>query len=729
MSIDWNNLRPLNNSKNDGFEELCCQLAEAESLSGYESFVRKGTPDAGVECYWVHQDGTERAWQAKYFREFLGKQQWNEIDASFRVALAKHPKLTHYYICLPQDLSDGRVKNQKSAKDKWDELVKTWKADARKLGREIEIVFWGQSQLNQRLAKEEHRGLAWFWFNTPAFTNHWFAGQIRDAVANARDRYDPDFHVENAEQQFFDALVRSAPFWQAVGEHVSKARSAANRLFREAISDFDFSPLKNSTAELLSLLDAWLRSTKDSESSRMVRIVPWDDINYHRQQVRDDVEELSSIIRESTRKAAENEAGGTTLIDDRVRPLTSAIWDFQAAMSALGHYLNSPQTECANSAGVLVVGEAGQGKTHTFCRWAQTEHLSGRPVLLLFGEQFQDSEPWSQIISRVGLSCDRDQFLGAIVAAAKAAKKPAVIFIDALNEGDGKKLWIKYLAGMIQRVRELKWIRLCVSVRDSYESLIVPTTAQSELARIQHRGFSGISDTAAAAFFAKYGLRPSAPLMNPEFDNPLFLKLFCEGLKEGGEIDVPKGLRGITAIIRFLLANKNSKLARELDFDPNDNLVERAVHRLSLEMAKSGTDRIPRDDAKNLVNELLPRSSYEQSLFRNLESEAILTSVPLRHRSGPGFSEVVRFTYERFSDHLIAETLIAVERDQIRSVGELASGSRIAALLADESACWERSGLVEALAVQLPETTGKEIFELAKGARGVVSSGRSLTVD
>jgi len=32
MSINWNNIRPLNNSLNDGFEELICQLAEQEDV-------------------------------------------------------------------------------------------------------------------------------------------------------------------------------------------------------------------------------------------------------------------------------------------------------------------------------------------------------------------------------------------------------------------------------------------------------------------------------------------------------------------------------------------------------------------------------------------------------------------------------------------------------------------------------------------------------------------------
>jgi hypothetical protein len=58
VNIDWNAIRPLNASRVDGFEELCAQLARAESPAG-SLFERKGTPDAGVECYAAIEGGSE----------------------------------------------------------------------------------------------------------------------------------------------------------------------------------------------------------------------------------------------------------------------------------------------------------------------------------------------------------------------------------------------------------------------------------------------------------------------------------------------------------------------------------------------------------------------------------------------------------------------------------------------------------------------------------------------
>ena len=70
------------------------------------SFERKGTPDAGVECYCILKDGDEWGWQAKYF-DTLGTSQWSQLDKSVKTALDKHPKLVRYFVCIPLDRPDA----------------------------------------------------------------------------------------------------------------------------------------------------------------------------------------------------------------------------------------------------------------------------------------------------------------------------------------------------------------------------------------------------------------------------------------------------------------------------------------------------------------------------------------------------------------------------------------------------------------------------------------------
>lgn len=84
LNIDFNNIRSINGSANEGFEEFVCQLARREEIPCTKTFVRKGKPDGGVECYWTLEDGSIVAWQAKYFCKAFDDSQYQQIDRSVK---------------------------------------------------------------------------------------------------------------------------------------------------------------------------------------------------------------------------------------------------------------------------------------------------------------------------------------------------------------------------------------------------------------------------------------------------------------------------------------------------------------------------------------------------------------------------------------------------------------------------------------------------------------------
>ena len=119
-AIDFKAIRPHHGRQNDGFEELVCQLAALDTPADVP-FHRKGAgADAGLECYRVERDGSETGWQAKYFFE-LGSGEAGQLRESFDNAVEKPAELARFIVCLPFDLSDGRVGRQKSERDRWDD--------------------------------------------------------------------------------------------------------------------------------------------------------------------------------------------------------------------------------------------------------------------------------------------------------------------------------------------------------------------------------------------------------------------------------------------------------------------------------------------------------------------------------------------------------------------------------------------------------------------------------
>ena len=90
--LDWTNLRTIDGDQRTAFEKLCCQLARDTQPDQGTDFVVKGSGgDAGVECFWVMENGDELAWQAKFFLSAPTSNQWSQIDDSVKTALDKHP--------------------------------------------------------------------------------------------------------------------------------------------------------------------------------------------------------------------------------------------------------------------------------------------------------------------------------------------------------------------------------------------------------------------------------------------------------------------------------------------------------------------------------------------------------------------------------------------------------------------------------------------------------------
>ena len=207
--LTWSSLRSLNGSQQEGFEELCAQLARAEVPEG-ATFYRKGSPDAGVECYCILADGSEWGWQAKFFTASLVDAQWRQIDDSVRTALEKHPKLVRYYVCMPRDRPDARLDGKRSSLQKWHDHVEKWNGWATDRAMRVEFVWWGASELDHRLSQDRNAGRVAFWFgDLRRFNREWFESRLAEAVDTAGERYTPQAHVDLAVAGHLDLFGRA----------------------------------------------------------------------------------------------------------------------------------------------------------------------------------------------------------------------------------------------------------------------------------------------------------------------------------------------------------------------------------------------------------------------------------------------------------------------------------------------------------------------------------------
>ncbi|MCM0150017.1 ATP-binding protein [Photobacterium galatheae] len=378
--------------------------------------------------------------------------------------------------------------------------------------------------------------------------------------------------------------------------------------------------------------------------------------------------------------------------------------------------LDSKAVALASNPYLILDGDAGMGKSHLLADVITKRNESGADSLFLLGQHFvTEEDPWTQLKKKLDIRCSFKEFFGALNAKAEASRQRLVIFIDAINEGKGRYFWPEHIRGFIQKLKKYQWIGLVISVRSSYSELLVPKELLPKdiINRCTHYGFSGNEYEASKLFFNNFGIElPSIPLLHPEFQNPLFLLLFCEGLSKAGYSRIPEGLQGISDIIGFFVNSVNQRLSKpnKFDYPRNINIVEKAINVIISNKANNNTGFVSYENAFVELNKLSQKFGIKAGLLDSLISEGVFSKNAFWIADKGEYQEGIYLSYERFEDHVTAKYLLDTHND-IES--QFQENGVFYELFKDERLCYQNKGLLEALSIQLPELTGKEFFDFA----------------
>ena len=736
-TINWDAIRPHDGTRAGGFQQLCIELAMGEK-SEDTTFFTPGDPDGGVDCYEVFEDGSELGWQAKYF-DSLGESQFSQMDESVRTALNRHPNLVRYIFCIPLNLADPRIEGRKYPQDRWDERVAKWKRWAEEKDLGIEFELWGKSRLVYLLTQEKHAARRFYWFNDKVFDQKWFEARLKEAIDTADDRYTPGLHVDLGITEQLEYFGRTKPSFERMKSWAQwiRQRHGSLRWTRSRSGeDIDCPGLDDLLEAVRGILEEFLALEPD----------PWGEVPLKR--TLDKLSDLDALITNARgsvamlsakyqrqERGADWRAGRSDNPYSRIQGNLNALED---DLATVRYQLNAAE-KFINAKVLLLKGHAGAGKTHLMCDFTRSRVEAGMPALLLMGQQFTEtSGPWSQLLPQIGLSEEAiDDFIGSLEESGRVSGSRALLLIDALNEGRGIEIWPSHLNAFLARLAESKWIGLVLSVRTTYEELVIPGKVREDAVSLEHRGFEGHEYEAARKFFEHYGIEfQSTPLLTPEFKNPLYLKTICRGLQMKGETRMPRGSSGITAAFDLFTEAVNKVLAEKLDYDGRVNRVRAALEAVADRFWESGDYWLERQTVVDLLDEILPDRDYSKSLFRGLLDEGILSEDIRRARDG-GIQYVVRPSYERFGDMVVADLVVADFLRRRDSPGLLGGLRRLLRIGAGKfrrlsglsySQCSttiggvpflkrdNRSispGLLEALCIQVPEETGCELMRLA----------------
>ncbi len=693
LSLDFKRIRENRGTQSGGFEELCCQLAALENPTKGSRFLRKGPgADQGLECYRTYADGNEVGWQAKYFLNGFDDGQVGDLADSLQRALRAHPQLTTFVVCLPIDLRDNRAGKKASEVQRFERWRKKGIDDAAAKGRTIEIELWSASSIGERLGRDDpaYSGRARYWFDTVRFSSSWFREKLDVQRHNLGERYSPESHVELPIQQALQAVARNPELLAApatwAAEITYKMDGAVGSLSRENLSSAA-DRLRHACEPLLESLGAPPMTLEAS-----VPLESWATLAAAA------IESISESLTEVEGKVAEK---------SRYIPRKD-LFDLYSAVDRVREEIANVRWQLMNKRELVISGPGGIGKSHLIADFGHKQLEAGRPFILVLSGSLTDGDPWEQIRGQLDLAeVTNADFLGALDAAAQAADCRAVLAIDALNERHGIAIWETRLPGFIRLVQKYPRLALVLTVRSTYYRFL----PLKGLERVVHPGLAGHAGAAAKVYLDRRGIaRPSSPNLAREFENPLFLRTCCEYLDTEGLKQLPKGMDGVTAVFDFYLTAVADKVQRDLKLIPELKIPRKALGQFLEACAAHGDGgSLSMEDTLKLLEGIHNSGGYaDRNLFSAFMSEGVLTQ-DVEWRPEGADKEIIRFTFERLSDHLRAKRLIS-QIDRADVEGSFRRPPLAGYFEPDES--WQFAGIIEALAVQLPEEFNLELFDV-----------------
>ena len=696
---DFDSIRHWRGSQDQAFEELCYQLRDP-TPEGAE-LVKTGSPDGGLEWYVTLPDGEQWGWQVKYSKNIdslLGN-----MKRSLETVVSKRPKCRKLTFCIPFDLPDGSAPDErKSARQKFDDRKKSWLkgipgADL------VQVELWSEGDLVERLtAHPAGRGIEWFFWQKEVFSQEWFADRQKIAADFAGGRYAPELHVDLPVSFAMEGLALSDAYWRRFSSHRSAVVRAAGEIEVSRYTGIGV------TQELQRLV----QSLTDWQSEVPTRGVLPDRLNVDR------LLTVTGACLDDGHAAWSGSQSASSLesvekrLSERHRDLQYRLQVLLRALEQVQVFLRTDASAAASRGALILTGGAGQGKTHLLCDTVQRAVEAGDPAVVLFGARFSGHQLWSDIAHQLGLpSIGSETLIGAMRAAAEASNTPFLLLIDALNEASDPYLWQVELPALFAEVADKPWISVGVSVRSTYLDMVVPKNGLSDIPRVEYRGFDGRYLEATESFFEFYGLeQPGIPLLTPEFTNPLFLKLYCEGLSEAGPSAPSQGTSHVSQVFDWYITRKTGQIESTLRLDPKTEPVRSAIEAFSRALVKENRDSLPRPVGAKLIDAVAPALiQWPNTLFGQLLNGGVLTEDVAWNLSKKESEIIVRFTYQRFADYRVGVALLSrLNGDSLQLRNALSPGKPLRTRLLKAPAGW-----IEALAVQMPEQFGVELLDAA----------------
>ena len=270
---------------------------------------------------------------------------------------------------------------------------------------------------------------------------------------------------------------------------------------------------------------------------------------------------------------------------------------------------------------LCLYGNAGVGKTHQMCHYAQKlVNESKTNVYLCLGMLF-DRAKTDSLEGTFANLCKFSQSTGYLEILNENAKKRNVRYlfiIDAINEGLDKNFWNSEIPLFVEKLSKFKNLALIVTIRKPFEREY--GIDDKVFSSYELKGF--VNPLLAKKFFFKRYKIPhdATPL---SFANGLLLSLFCETYDKI-PVNKRESLKSILELFYWYIKNRNEKVSELVNEDPYRNVTHEYLLKLSVESINNGCQPVSRNIARQISYEILNRQWLNSLLYAMMKENLLL---------------------------------------------------------------------------------------------------------
>lgn len=671
---NWNKFKAkFDDNPQKNFEWLCYLLfcKEFNMHKGISRYKNQ----SGIETNPIINGNEVIGWQAKFYENSLSDYKDDLIKAVEKVN-KDYTNVTKIIFYTNQEWGQGKKQNAPQAKISVEEKAKKFN---------IEIEWRTASYFESPFVTMDNNDIAHHFFSmeensitivaekqNTKYNEKWFEQKLNESIENIDNRYSKELNVELKISIIMNAIEKSKAF----KDNLNKSYYIINQRFLT---------LKNSTVDIKN--EFFNRVLKNMAAIKLL-------LNESDKSNNSNIKlsELKKECIELKNKIDSNSIKSKNFFYYKI---------FKEEVDKFTSYLMQDYIKLVNNPFAMLVGKPGVGKSHFIANEALRRQKEGKLSILLLGQLFRTNEnPLEQIRHQLNISQNEDMndFFAILDDYGKARNERIIIFIDALNEGNGKEIWKSYIAGFVEYIKQYKWIGLVMSVRSTYESEIVPDNffKNDKVIKIKFNGFDDL-DKAIEEFFSFYNV----PLrindnLRFKFENPLFLKIYCISYSEETENKNDSMQDIFDNYFRKIDSNLRDRIR---NYPKGINLVKKALEAFIDIKLTSKKSNILYEEAFEAIDSKINRYGLSINFLEELINENVIT------RNNKEDESIMYLAYELFEDYLIAKKII-----ESNKVCEFSSKFQLNDFFSvnNQYYYWltdnySNQGVFEALTIQIPD--------------------------